>query len=163
MKTRTHRFVLLFLLPLTVYLVLEATPGAADEKKPATSGDVHVQVLQGKVALKEGFDNRHEVKLGRTLQGVAKLGIIEWFGGKAISGQLDVKNPSRKPVFLSYSLAFFDAGGVMLGCSSQTMDVGAGDKTAIGGALVRMPLAQLKKVASYRITYYEDHEDIGKR
>ena len=56
-----------------------------------------------------------------------------------------------------------DAGGVMLGCSSQTMDVGAGDKTAIGGALVRMPLAQLKKVASYRITYYEDHEDIGKR
>ena len=131
--------------------------------EPATDG-AFTSFQKGDVALKEGFRAKHtKVKLGDLMKGTASLEIREWFGAKAITGQLDITNPTDKDRFLSYNLAFFDKDGVLMGSASQHMKIDAGESTSIGGAIILLPKAELAKVTSYQIAYYEDDQEVGKR
>ena len=104
-----------------------------------------------------------EIELGKNIEAVAMLHIIEWFGAKAISGRVDIENKTEEEIFTGYHLAFFDKKDKLLGCASQTIAFDPGEKTMIGGAVIRLPEEQLEKVAKYRITWYEDSIEIGKR
>ena len=43
------------------------------------------------------------------------------------------------------------------------MSFDPGEKTTVGGAVVKLPTDELGKVAAYQIAYYEDDREIGKR
>ena len=160
LTTRAYLLVLglAFLLGLLV-----APSHAEDQPAPKENDDVFVHTAEGKAKLGRSYSDGLEVKLGRALQGVTKLHITDWFDKDAVSGQLDIRNPTKEKVAFGYPLALFDAKGTLLGCASQTMDVDPGEKTSVGGCLIRMPKAQIKQIATYRITYYEDARDIGER
>jgi hypothetical protein len=158
---------LLALVAFALGLAIGLDPASGEDEpaaEPAPAVAPHVAVKKGEVALEEGFRAEHtKVALGDKLKGEASLEIRDWFGGKAITGQLDVENPTDASVFLSYHLAFFDKDGVLIGCATQNMEIEAGESTSIGGAVIQVPAAQLKQVASYQIAYYEDAKAIGQR
>ena len=147
-----------------IHIVLLAVAAAATLATGGPDADgPYRQTERGKVQLKKGFRTAHEVKMGKRLKGTAKLHVMEFFGAKTISGQLDVENPTDKKVFIAYHLSFHDDAGKLLGCASQNMSFDPGEKTTVGGAVVRLPAAELGKVAAYQIAYYEDDREIGKR
>lgn len=154
---------LVVLLPAVFAIGIALGATARGEDDPKVAGP-YISVEKGAVSLKEGFDAEHTtVKLGAKLTGTASLEIRDWFGAKAITGQLDVENKTKASRFLSYQLAFFDEDGVLIGAASQNMEIEAGEKTSIGGAVIHVPKAILAKVASYQIAYYEDDRKIGQR
>ena len=103
-----------------IHIVLLAVAAAATLATGGPDADgPYRQTARGKVLLEKGFRTAHQVKLGKRLKGTAKLHVMEFFGAKTISGQLDVENPTDKKVFIAYHLAFFDKEGNLLGCASQ--------------------------------------------
>ncbi len=128
-----------------------------------TKDQPFVRTLAGKIKLGKSFSKANEIELGNKLEATAKLHITEWFGSKAISGQVDVENKTKTEIFTSYHLAFFDKKDNLLGCASQDISFDAEEKSMIGGAVIQMPPAQLERVAKYRITWYEDTQKIGSR
>ena len=165
MKTATLTVLLLFAFALGLAFAPTLALGEDEPTpEPAKAEGPHVTLKQGDVTLKQGFRAEHTtVALGDKLKGSASLEIRDWFGGKAITGQLDVENPTDASVFLSYTLAFFDKDGGLVGCATQNMEIEAGESTSIGGAVILVPVAKLAKVTSYQIVYYEDGQAIGKR
>ena len=121
------------------------------------------QIESGKIKLQKGFLNAHNVTLGKRLKGTAKLHLTDFFGAKAISGQVDIENPTKAEVNMAYHLAFFNDQGEMLGCASQAMAFPAGEKTSLGSAIIHLPNRELEKITSFRIVYYEDDRRVGKR
>ena len=67
------------------------------------------------------------------------------------------------PCECAQEIADEQPGSKLLGCASQNMSFDPGEKTTVGGAVVRLPAAELGKVAAYQIAYYEDDREIGKR
>lgn len=133
------------------------------KKKKAAAEGPFVRTLSGKIKLKKSFSSAPKLKLGNKLEAVARPHVTDWFDTKAISGQVDVENKTEQKIYTSYHLAFFDKKGELLGCASQDLDFDPGEKTSIGGAVIQMPPAQLAKVASYRLSWYEDTQKIGSR
>ena len=136
---------------------VRAEPEAEKADKPFT------RVVKGEKDLPTSFSDALELKLGDRLEATTKLHITDWFGSKAISGQVDVKNPTEEEIHFSYHLAFFDKDGVLLGAANQTMSMDPGEETIVGGALIQLPKKALEAVKRYQIVWYEDDKEIGKR
>ena len=130
-------------------------------KEEAASPPRHA--YQGKVRMKVGDDTELKVTVGDKVKGTTKIHVTDWFGGHAISGQVDVENSTDETIYFGYHLAFFDAEGGLVGCASQSLDVEPNDSVIVGGAVIKLPPAAIEKIARYQIVWYEDTQDIGKR
>ncbi len=93
-------------------------PAAVQRKKKAAETGPFVRTLKGKIKLKKNFGSAPKIKLGNELEAVARPHVTDWFGAKAISGQVNVENKTEKKIFTSYHLAFFDKLGGLLSCAS---------------------------------------------
>lgn len=134
---------------------------AKEEKKDATPAKTEGVFVQRKSTKLDG--DKARLELGRTIKGVAKPRLTDWFGGTAVSGQVHVSNPTDKEVFTSVSFVVYDKDGKVLGATSQSMSADPKEETIWGGFLVQLPKAQLAKIASVEYVWYEDSQEIGKR
>ena len=156
--------------PTVFVLLLAAAVGfgylagdARSEDDKSKNKKPFVQVASGKAKLKEGSKNAIEVKLGKEIAGTGKISITDWFGAKAVSGQVNVENKADRKIFTSVSLILFDKDGNPLGCAAQSMDADPKEKTIWGGFVIKLPNEQLKQVRSYTYLWYEDDKPIGQR
>ncbi len=122
-----------------------------------------VQNATDSIKLREGHRNATKVKLGRDISGEGRIYITDWFGAKAVSGQVAVENKTDKKLYTSVSFILLDKAGVPLACAAQAMDIDPKESTNWGGFVVKLPAAQLARVASYRYIWYEDTQAIGTR
>jgi hypothetical protein len=150
-------FAVLIILGLLVAGSLAAVAGVVTVRK------------EGPVKLQEAgpFDDGKIVKVpfGKTVKATAKLRLDEFFDRRIINANVEVKNEAKVPMFFHYYVAFFDAKGELLGCAGQG-DFGddglkPGEKTQLGSCLIFLPHGDAKRVASYKITWYESEKAIG--
>lgn len=151
----------LLLAALSVPVLCLLAPAAAPEDEPATGAPFH-QTVSGK-GLAAEFSKAPKAKLGKRLRAVARPHRIDWFGAPAISGQIDVENPSDREIHTSIHFILFDAEGTPLGCASQSMRIEPGKETTWGGFVVKLPAAQVERIASWTYVWYEDTQAIGSR
>lgn len=121
-----------------------------------------VQIASGKAKLKEG-GKAIKVTLGKDIAGTGKISITDWFGAKAVSGQVNIENKADRKIHTAVSLILFDKDGKPLGCASQNMDADPKEATIWGGFVIKLPNDQLAKVRSYTYIWYEDDRPIGQR
>jgi len=155
-------FLVLLLLTAAGVGYLAGDARSEDDKTKAKGGAPFVQVASGKAKLKEGA-KAITVTLGKDIAGTGKISITDWFGAKAVSGQVNVENKTDRKLHTAVSLILFDKDGNALGCASQGMDADPKEKTTWGGFVIKMPNAQLAKVRSYSYIWYEDDRPIGQR
>lgn len=151
------------LLPLVAAVLLGGALLAPSVSGKEEAASPPRQAYQGKVRLKVGDDTELKLTVGDKVKGTTKIHVTDWFGGHAISGQVDVENPTDDTIYFGYHLAFFDAEGGLVGCASQSLDVEPNDSVIVGGALIKLPPTAIEKIARYQIVWYEDTQDIGKR
>ena len=135
---------------------------------------VSIQALgetkSGKCTLREAgaFDDEKHVvvKVGEKVKGTCSFYIDEFFGKKIVNANIKIENTTDNAMFCEYHVAFFDKNGNLVGCASQgTMGddgLGAGKETLLGSCLITVPKDKLKRIASYKVTFYESDTPIGK-
>jgi hypothetical protein len=120
------------------------------------SGDATIQSLTDS----EGV----VVKLGTDVSVSCRLRLMDLLGGKAISARANLQNTSKKQMYFSYNVAFFDGDHNLIGCASQP-GIGSpmepGDTLQLSSALVVVPLEEIKKIKSYQITWFESPDKAG--
>ena len=154
----SHRARLLAVVALGA--VLLASPARGKDEAPVSPPR---HAYRGEVVLEVGGDAELALDVGDRLKGKTKIHVIDWFGGHAISGQVDVENPTDATVHFGYHVAFFDAEGGLVGCANQSMDVEGGARVTVGGAVIKLPREAIGTVRRYQIAWYEDAQEIGKR
>ena len=113
-------------------------------------------------------DKKHQVVEleadGVTLK--AKLYIDDFFKKKIINANADVNNTNDTPKFFQYYIAFFDADGKLIGCTSQSSfgneGLAGGEKTQLGSCLIHLDPGDIKKVKTYQAVFYVGDQEIGK-
>jgi hypothetical protein len=126
---------------------------------------------QGECKLREAgpFDKDKAVKVevGEKLQAVCSFYISDFFKKKIINAGVKVKNPTKKPVFFHYYVAFFDKDGKLLGCAAQGSfgdeGLAPGKETQMGSCLIPLPAAKFAEVKSYQVAFYESDKPVGKQ
>jgi hypothetical protein len=133
---------------LGVLLLAAPSVRAADPKSGAAdfTGNKHLKVTIGKGLKLETDFHRFE------------------FGGKtALAANGNVKNTSRKKLYGTLYIAFFDKEKNLVACSDRTtITLDAGKQTFVGSVL-EIPLEQMNKIASYQVRIYEGEKEIGKK
>ena len=135
---------------------------------PAAAADMFT--LEGKCELKQssGFSNTDavEVKFGNTVLATAKLYIDDFFDKKIINANISVENTGDKPMHCQYYVAFFDGDAKLIGCAAQGSfgdeGIKAGASTNFGSCLIPLPKGFHEKAVTYKITFYEGDNLIGK-
>ncbi|GAA5496242.1 hypothetical protein Rhal01_02425 [Rubritalea halochordaticola] len=130
-----------------------------------------VQTKEGKCVLQEsnGFDKGKviQVEVGKVVKGTCKFYLSDFFGKKIINANIDIKNTADKPMHCHYYVAFFSESGELIGCAGQGSfskeGLAAGEKTTLGSCLIPVPEGFHEKAVSYKITFYEDEKQIGKK
>lgn len=169
MKTILRRGFLVPLLACAVALGCLAGDVRSEDDKPETKGAAakaeapFVQVASGPLRLKEGHRNAIRVELGKDLSATGHISITDWFGAKAVSGQVNVANKTDGTIHTAVSLILFDKAGKPLGCAAQDMSADPGEETVWGGFVIKLPSAQLAAVHAYTYIWYEDDRPIGRR
>lgn len=114
------------------------------------------------------FDESKLVKvtLGKSLKAECSFRIGEFFDKKTVFAGTTIKNPTAKPMFFQYYVAFFDKDKNLIGCASQGSfgDDGleAGGETQLGSCLIELPADAVKLITSYQVVLYESDKPIGK-
>jgi hypothetical protein len=149
-------------LPLLLLLALTCAMPAHAERS--------VDRKKGQAKLKEAgpFDDDKVQLVELKADGVtlkAKLRTGEFFDKQTIYANADVTNTNDTAKHFEFYIAFFDAEGNMLGCTSQGSfgDEGleADDKTQLGSCLIHLDPADIKKVATYQAVLYVSDKAVG--
>lgn len=151
---------------LAVAVIALAALAAAQGKKGAAAGS---EIKSGPCALKKSDsfgDDALKIEVGKTVQGVCKLYIDEFFEKKIVNANIEVTNTGSKPMHCQYYVAFFDKGGKLIGAAGQgnfgDEGIAPGEKTQLGSCLIPLPLGEHERIASYQIAFYESEGQIGK-
>lgn len=80
----------------------------------------------------------------------------DFFGAYVVIANPQFSNTAGKKLDVSYSLAFFDKAGALIGCVSQgsSLDAKANGMT-FASCLLQAPPEQVAKIASYQAVIYE--------
>jgi len=86
------------------------------------------------------------------------------FGGKtALAANGNLKNTSRKKLYGTLYIAFFDKEKNLVACSARTTIILDAGKQTFVGSVLEIPLEQMNKIASYQVRIYESEKEIGKK
>ena len=140
------------------------------DSKKSTKSNSSSDSCMKPIALKEAkgmFDDsaNFKITIGDKLKAHCKFSIGEFFGKKVINAGADLENKSKKTLFYSYNVAFFDANKQLIGCASQASMMGGvapGKKTQLGSCMVSVTKEQLSKVKYYQVKLYESEKEVGK-
>ncbi len=131
---------------------------------------VEVTHKQGPCKLQKAgpFDDAKlfRITVGKHVRLKTRWRIDEFFGKTIINANVTVENPTAKPLFFEYYVAFFDKEGTLVGCTGQGVmgdeGLGPGDEQQLGSCLITLPLERAEAVATYRLVLYESDKPIGK-
>jgi hypothetical protein len=118
------------------------------------------ETKSGDVTLKKQdvFDMPVSVQVGTKVHAACKFRSDDFFHQSVIIANADLENTSDKPMYYVSNVAFFDVDHHMIGCTSQGsmgQPLKAGEKTQLGSCIIFAPAAEIAKVKSYQVTWYE--------
>ena len=112
-------------------------------------------------------DKAVKVEVGDKLQATCSFYITDFFKKKIVNAGVKVKNPTKKPMFFHYYVAFFDKDGKLLGCAGQGSfgddGLAAGESTQMGSCLIPLPVGKFAEIKSYQVAFYESEKPVGKK
>lgn len=95
---------------------------------------------------------------------IAMKGQIFQAEGRALRFRLRLHNASKSRARYGLHVAVFDSGGQLLGAAGSQDVVGLlPGKDGLVQYDLCMPRSELKRVASYRVTFYDDTAEMGSR
>ncbi len=143
----------------------DVRPAEANTAEHATSvDDITVVHKSGPITLKESSafdDDVFKVELGEISKCTAKMYIDDFFDKRIINANIKVGNPTKKPLWVTYHVAFLDEDDNVVGAISQGSDVDPEGETHYGSCLIELPHEMFRKVTAYKIALYESHNDIN--
>ncbi len=125
------------------------------------SGKANLQEEKGQGVPEEAL----KVSLGDKVKANCTYYIIpDFLGKKVVSVQANIKNTSDKQMYYGYYVAFLDKDKNLVGCSSFAGELAQLEPGGVGniGSVIRLPNEQIKRIAFYQVSLWEDEKEFGK-
>jgi hypothetical protein len=99
-----------------------------------------------------------EISLGTKVKLTCNFYTATVHGASGIWISANLQNVSADPMYCSCGVAFFDADGKLVACSTQAKDLSPlkpGAKTQLGSINVLVPATEIAKIKSFQVVWFE--------